>query len=160
MTKRELNYRNAAQELNDILQEEAKKLLPDVKVTLRYEPPVYGICNIVPEGSYKHEFKYKNHNCVYEDETIKDLDREQLVKEIVEPAVKVLKTMEMKSCLKLELTGKELGAIYKWMSCADDCGVDTYTTDDEDIRALVKKIQNKYDCYTKLKTTNNERTKD
>lgn len=156
MTKRELNYRNAAQELNDILQEEAKNLLPDVKVTLQFDPPVYGTCTVIrfrntPDGSYKHVFNFKNHTCVYEDEAIKDLDREQLVKEIVEPAVKVLKTMEMRECLKLELTWKELEAIYKWMSCADDCGVDTYTSDDEDIRALVKKIQNKYDYYYNLK---------
>lgn len=40
----------------------------------------------------------------------------------------------------LELTRKELEAIYVWMSCADDCGVDTYTTDDKDIKALVTKI--------------------
>ena len=99
------------QELNDILQEEAAKLLPKVTVTLRFEPPVYGICNIVPEGSYKHEFKYKNHTCAYEYEAIKGFAREQLVKEIVEPAVKVLKTMEMKESLGndkyLELTEEE-----------------------------------------------------
>ena len=139
------------EELNDILQEEAKKLLAEVTVTLKFDPPVYGMCNIIPKGSYKYEFKYKNHSCIYEYEALKEFDREQLVKEIVEPAVKVLKTMEMRECLKLELTGKELEAIYTWMSCADDCGVDTYTSDDEDILALVKKIQNKYNCYYNLK---------
>lgn len=46
----------------------------------------------------------------------------------------------------LELTKKELGAIYTWMSCADDCGVNTYTTDDEDIRALVHKIIEVYNA--------------
>lgn len=144
------------QKLNDILQEEVTKLLPDVKVTLRYEPPVYDICNIVPKGEYKYVFEYKNHTCVYEYEAIKDLDREQLVKEIVEPVVKVLKAMEMKLCLKLELTGKELGAIYDWMCCADNLGDSPWQSQDADIRALVYKIKNKYDCYNKLNTTNNE----
>lgn len=85
------------QELNDILQEEAMKLLPEVKVTLLCDPPVYGVCNIIPKDSYKHEFKYKNQVCIYKYEAIKGIAREQLVKEIVEPAVKILKIMEMKN---------------------------------------------------------------
>lgn len=144
------------QELNDILQEEAAKLLAEVEVTLKFDPPVYGMCNIIPKGSYKYEFKYKNHACIYEYEALKEFDREQLVKEIVEPAVKVLKTMEMRECLKLKLTWKELDAIYKWMGCAEDCGVETYMSNDEDIKALVNKIKNKYECYINLKHTNNE----
>ena len=125
------------QEANDILQEEANKLLPKVKVTLLCEPPEYGICNIIPECTYKHEFKYKNHTCVYEYESIKDFDREHLIREIVEPAVKVLKNSQKYT---LELTRKELRAIYKWMACADDCGVNTYTSDDKDIKTLVTKV--------------------
>jgi hypothetical protein len=56
--------------------------------------------------------------------------------------------METKATQKyiLELTRKELGAIYDWMACADDCGVNTYTTDDEDIRALVNKIIEVYNA--------------
>lgn len=55
--------------------------------------------------------------------------------------------MEMKESQKyiLELTRKELEAICLWMGCADDCGVNTYTTDDKDICALVNKISELYD---------------
>lgn len=56
---------------------------------------------------------------------------------------------------KLKLTEKELCEIYKWMGCAEDCGVDTYMSDDKDIKALVNKIKNKYECYI-LERTNNE----
>ncbi|MBQ1572945.1 MAG: hypothetical protein IIZ78_17580 [Clostridiales bacterium] len=104
------------QELNNVLQEEAKKLLPEVTVTLRFDPPVYGTCTVIhfkntPKGSYKHEFKYKNHTCACEYEAIKGLDRENLIKEIVEPVVKVLKILEMKASIGedkyLELTEEE-----------------------------------------------------
>ena len=51
----------------------------------------------------------------------------------------------------LELTLKELGAIYKWMGCAEDCGLDTYMSDDKDIKALVKKIIETYNRLTYTK---------
>lgn len=57
---------------------------------------------------------------------------------------------------KLKLTEKELCAIYDWMQYADNKGDSPFMTDDEDIRALVKKIQNKYECYINLKNKNNE----
>lgn len=54
--------------------------------------------------------------------------------------------METKSTQKytLELTRKELETICLWMGCAEDCGADTYMTDDKDIRALVNKIIEAY----------------
>lgn len=85
------------QEINDILQEEATKLLPEVKVTLECEPPNYSIFQIIPKETYKHVFKYKNYVNKYEYEEIKELDRGHLIKEIVEPALKDLLIQETKS---------------------------------------------------------------
>lgn len=44
----------------------------------------------------------------------------------------------------LELTRKELCAIYNWMCCGDDCGVDSFMSNDKDIKALVKRIVEAY----------------
>lgn len=50
--------------------------------------------------------------------------------------------METKASQKytLELTRKEIETIHDWMGCAEDCGLDTYMSDDKDIKALVMKI--------------------
>lgn len=54
--------------------------------------------------------------------------------------------METKESQKytLELTRKELCAIYNWMCCGDDCCVDSFMSNDKDIKALVKRIVEAY----------------
>lgn len=54
--------------------------------------------------------------------------------------------METKSTQKyiLELTRKELCAIYDWMCYADNMGDSPFQSEDSDIRALVNKINEAY----------------
>lgn len=84
------------EEVNNIMQEEATRLLPGVKVSLLWNPIIYGVCNIDSDSYYSHEFKYKDYVCIYKYNAVKGFDRIQLLEEIVLPTVKALKAMEMK----------------------------------------------------------------
>lgn len=81
---------------------------------------------------------------LYSKDTIGELWNEVLRPRMLACKNCIDKQMKESQKYTLELTRKELGAIYDWMSCADDCGVNTYTTDDKDIKALVNRIIEAY----------------
>lgn len=96
-------------------------------------------CQIVmSKGSHTVTYAF-NKQLLYNKDTIDEQWNEVLRPQMLACKNYIDKQMKEHQKYTLELTGKELEAIYKWMGCADD----------KDIRVLVNKILKLIDIWIK-----------